>query len=102
MQARQVVSHVSAPHATCYLLLGLSGLGTRYRCSPPCREKCLERLVELWDTYSSPDWQWFEPQMTYDNARFSEALLRGGMAIGHDYAVEIARNSLDFLTAHSV
>ena len=100
VQARQAASLISAPHATCYLLLGLAGLA-RDTGVRPLVEKSVERLISLWDTYSSGDWQWFEPQMTYDNARFCEALLRGGLAIGNDYAVTIAKKSLDFLTAHS-
>ncbi len=98
--ARQAASSISAPHATCYLLLGLSGLA-RDTGVRPLVEKGVERLLSLWDTYSDNDWRWFEPQMTYDNARYCEALLRGGLAIGNDYAITVAKRSLDFVTAHS-
>ena len=39
--------------------------------------------------------------MTYDNARYCEALLRGGLALDHREAIAVAKQSLDFLTAHS-
>ncbi|MBV8066446.1 MAG: hypothetical protein JO113_00610 [Candidatus Eremiobacteraeota bacterium] len=31
---------------------------------------------------SDKNWQWFEPVMTYDNARLPEALMRAGQALG--------------------
>jgi len=61
----------------------------------------MDRLLALWQTYSEPDWLWFEPQMTYDNARYCEALLRAGIALGEEEAITVARTALDFLTENS-
>ncbi|HVA34139.1 MAG TPA: hypothetical protein VNG31_08335 [Candidatus Baltobacteraceae bacterium] len=38
-------------------------------------------LVESYDSASDADWGWFEPEMTYDNARLCEALIRAGHAL---------------------
>ncbi len=100
IQAREAARAVTAPHATCYLLLGLSDLA-RDTGVRPLVENCVARLLSLWDVYGKPDWHWFEPQVTYDNARYCEALLRGGIALDDRRAIEVARQSLDFLTEHS-
>ena len=100
IQAREAATQLHSPHAVCYLLLGLSGLA-RDTGVRPLVEKSVARLMSLWQTYSSKDWQWFEPQMTYDNARYCEALLRGGLALGDRAAIETAKVALDFVTAHS-
>ncbi|MBC8134959.1 MAG: hypothetical protein H8F28_03620 [Fibrella sp.] len=99
-RSRIAANSLTSPHATCYALLGLSDLaqdaGVR-----PLVEKCVDRLLTLWDTYSEPGWLWFEPQVTYDNARYCEALLRGGIVLGNHKAITVAREALDFLTEHS-
>ena len=67
-----------------YTVLGLSRLDAD-RLEPAARRR-LERLVEqLADAYertSAEDWCWFEDELTYDNARLSQALLAGGSALG--------------------
>jgi hypothetical protein len=39
-------------------------------------------IAEAFARESSPDWEWCEPAMTYDNARLPEALLRAGLMLG--------------------
>ena len=54
----------------------------------PTRSTLLERLVEqLADAYErtpSTEWHWFEDELSYDNARLSQALIAGGEALGRD------------------
>ena len=82
-----------------YAVLGLSRLDTD-RLEPGARRQ-LERLVEqLADAYErtcSEDWCWFEDELSYDNARLSQALLTGGSALGRPELTEIGLESLRWL-----
>jgi hypothetical protein len=42
------------------------------------------------------DWEWFEPMMTYDNARLPEALLRAGLTLRDDELVAIGLKTFAF------
>lgn len=44
----------------------------------------------------SPDWRWFEPELTYDNARLPEALLRIGTVLQDPTFVEAGLETLAF------
>lgn len=55
-------------------------------------------LVDLYDTNSREDWNWFEPTITYSNAKLSEALL-----LAYNYTKDrtyrkVGLSTLDFLT----
>ena len=43
------------------------------------------------------DWRWFEPVLTYDNARLAEALMRAGVTIGDKTMVADAIDALAWL-----
>lgn len=43
------------------------------------------------------DWQWFENELTYDNARLPEAILRAGLALRDDELVAIGLRTFGFL-----
>ncbi len=45
---------------------------------------------------SAPDWQWYQNEMTYDNARLAEAMLRAGFVLGDDEMVAVGLRSLRF------
>jgi len=45
---------------------------------------------------SGPGWDWFEDELTYDNARLPEALLRIGVALGDRPYVELGLRTLAF------
>jgi glycosyltransferase involved in cell wall biosynthesis len=82
-----------------YAVLGLSRLDAD-RLDLRAR-RLLERLVEqLADAYkrtASPDWCWFEDELTYDNARLSQALLCGADALDRPDLAEAALESLRWL-----
>jgi glycosyltransferase involved in cell wall biosynthesis len=67
-----------------YSVLGLSRLDAD-RLEPPAR-RLLERFVEqLGDAYrqnAGDGWDWFEDELSYDNARLSQALISGAKALG--------------------
>ncbi len=45
---------------------------------------------------AGPRWDWFENEMTYDNARLPEALLRIGVALGNENFIALGKRTLDF------
>ncbi len=79
-----------------YSVLGLSRLDPD-RLEPAAHQR-LERLVtQLADAYAqncSEDWCWFEDELTYDNARLSQALLTGAYALGRPELAEAGLESL--------
>ena len=60
--------------------------------------KHADSLVDLYETNYKPDWNWFEPTVTYSNAKLSEALL-----LAYNYTKDkryrkVGLETLDFLT----
>lgn len=82
-----------------YTVLGLSRLDAD-RLKPPAH-RLLEQLVEqLADAYRrtcSEDWCWFEDELSYDNARLSQALLAGANALDRPELAELGLESLRWL-----
>jgi glycosyltransferase involved in cell wall biosynthesis len=82
-----------------YTVLGLSRLDAD-RLDLRAR-RLLERLVEqLADAYRSTaadGWSWFEDELSYDNARLSQALISGGDALHRGDLTELGLESLRWL-----
>ncbi|HEV2591633.1 MAG TPA: glycosyltransferase [Gaiellaceae bacterium] len=82
-----------------YAVLGLSRLDAD-RLDPSARQ-LLERLVgQLADAYehtATAEWRWFEDELTYDNARLSQALLTGANALDRPDLAELGLDSLRWL-----
>jgi hypothetical protein len=56
-----------------------------------------EQLLDSYQRVSSSDWCWFEPYLTYVNARLSQALFLAYGIIGDERYLQIAKKSFDFL-----
>jgi glycosyltransferase involved in cell wall biosynthesis len=54
-------------------------------------------LVGLYRANASPDWQWFEPIATYDNAKLSHALILSGYWTSQGATLDIGLHSLRWL-----
>ena len=84
-----------------YAVLGLSRLDPD-RLDPDARQ-LLERLTDqLADAYrrtATEGWRWFEDELSYDNARLSQALVNGGAALGRDDLIQMGLESLGWLGA---
>jgi hypothetical protein len=66
-------------------------------------ELCREHLRPLAEAIKASylanrdaDWQWFENEMTYDNARLCEAMLRAGLALRDDEIIAIGLRTFNF------
>ncbi|MDD5369811.1 MAG: glycosyltransferase family 4 protein [Anaerolineaceae bacterium] len=56
-----------------------------------------QRLLDIYLSTSSPEWHWFENEVTYNNAILSHALLVGGHWLGRTDMVDAALESLEWL-----
>jgi len=62
------------------------------------RETLTCRLMELFDATAQPDWQWFEDELSYDNAKLAHALILSGRATGQHTVLERGLQALRWLT----
>jgi glycosyltransferase involved in cell wall biosynthesis len=80
-QAVPVVATFSSPRAWAFSLLGIHDF---LRGNPghsemeAWRKSLTDKLVRLWKSFATDDWHWFEPIVSYDNARLSQALILSG------------------------
>lgn len=83
-----------------FLILGLTSL---VRSEPGLihERELLERLagglVDIFAGFETEDWCWFEDNLTYDNARLPEALLKAGQLLDDEAMIAAGLKSLDWL-----
>ena len=96
------VADFTSPRAWSFTLLGIHEY---MRCFPDdpeagaMRRMLTGRLLNLWKEYSSESWPWFEPAVTYDNARFCQALILSGQWMPDGEAMEVGLRSLRWLAS---
>ena len=56
-----------------------------------------DNLMERRETHGSPLWDWFEPSLSYDNARIPQALIVAGMAMRRPDWLAAGISSLEWL-----
>jgi glycosyltransferase involved in cell wall biosynthesis len=62
------------------------------------RETLTCRLMELFEASAHSDWQWFEEELSYDNAKLAHALIVSGRATGQQAVLERGLQALRWLT----
>ena len=88
-----------SPRTAAYAILGLARLDPD-RLEPDARrllERLVGRLEADYERSASDTWRWFEDDLSYDNARLSQALIVGGEALGSEEAVAAGLESLSWL-----
>jgi hypothetical protein len=60
-------------------------------------EKLGDSLVQHFQDQTKGDWHWFEPHLTYDNARLPQALFVAYSLVKKIRFLEVAEESMDFL-----
>ncbi len=58
---------------------------------------CAEILQQAFLTHRKSGWVWFEPALSYDNARLPEALIRAGMALSDRHLIASGIEALSWL-----
>ncbi|MBU1431371.1 glycosyltransferase family 4 protein [Myxococcota bacterium] len=100
--ALPAVSSFEYPRAWVFTLIGIHEY-FRGHLTPPkindMRKILTKKLIELWEQNSSDDWPWFEPFLTYENARFCQALILSGQWMPSTKALDIGLTSLRWLTS---
>jgi len=96
------VENFTSPRAWNFTLLGIHEYKRRFpneEKSGLLRSELVERLIKLWNQHSSEEWLCFEPILSYDNARFSQALILSGESLRHEEARGIGFRSLRWLAS---
>lgn len=83
--ALPVTELFQSPRAWSFVLLGLDGycsVFTEHSGARHIRERLANQLLESLAAAETPDWEWFEDGLAYDNARLPQALLVTGRSSG--------------------
>jgi len=102
MKGLSAVERFTSPRSWNFALLGIDEFQRRFpneARTSALRSVLVERLLRLWNEYSSENWPWFEASLTYDNARFCQALILSGRAMHNEQALEIGLQSLRWLAS---
>lgn len=92
--------NTTSPRAWAFSLIGLHEYQRRLagaRTAADAREKLAERLFKLYCDQSAEDWPWFEPILSYSNAKLSHALILSGRGLKRDDMLEAGLRSLEWL-----
>ncbi len=92
---------MQAPRAKAYSIIGLYHLLQKFVGASQFRRLLVQfadDLVASYKTNHRDDWRWFEEVITYGNAKIPEALLRAYQVTQNEEYLEVALESLDFLT----
>jgi glycosyltransferase involved in cell wall biosynthesis len=58
-----------------------------------------DRLLGFYSGFATPEWRWFEPTLTYDNARLPQALIAAGHRLGNARMLLAGLDALDWYGA---
>ena len=98
--ALPAVATFSSPRAWAYALLGIEKYRHAFEGDRNVQETGKEiaaRLLGLFRRTDQPEWPWFEPRVTYCNARLPQALIASGSWIGDAAMMATGVRSLEWL-----
>jgi glycosyltransferase involved in cell wall biosynthesis len=89
---------LSSPRAVAFALLGLVRPDPKLLPETllQLRDHLARRLAEIYDAHATPDWPWFEPYLTYDNARLPQAMIAAGARLEDAGLLARGLRSLDW------
>ena len=93
-------SSFKSPRAKAFTILGLCYYYEAFPHDYNLFKNIMSLTKQLLNSYqraSSSDWCWFEPYLTYVNARLSQALFRAYAVTGDERFLHTAKESFDFL-----
>ena len=95
-----IVADLEAPRARAFAAFGgleLVHAERHHDLAHDMARQSAEQLMRLHDQHSREGWDWFEPSLTYENARLAEALIRTGHALGEPQMTERGLSALGWL-----
>jgi glycosyltransferase involved in cell wall biosynthesis len=95
------ILEIGAPRAKAYAIMGMYHLLQKFEGASQFKRLLIQLaddLVGLYKENHREDWHWFEDVVTYGNAKIPEALLRAYQVTQNEEYLEVALESLDFLT----
>ena len=99
-EAVAMLSQLTSPRAWAFGLLGINEYLLRLSGDSAVshmREVLMDRLLDVLDRASHPDWCWFEESLSYDNAKLPHALILSGRSTGQPKIVERGLDALRWL-----
>jgi hypothetical protein len=100
-QALPAITTFTSPRSWAFGLIGIHEYLRRLNGDSlvnQTRETLTARLMERFDAVSQPDWEWFEEELSYDNAKLCGALILTGQATGQQNVLDCGLQSLRWLT----
>jgi hypothetical protein len=90
----------NSPRAWAYTLLGIQEYLNSYpgdRDAQRVRGALAQRLLKMYESVCTPDWNWFEDVLAYGNARLPQAMLLVGAACPDEHMTSAGLEALDWL-----
>jgi len=100
-RSRSVMDEIHAPRAKAYTMTGLYEMlekGIDKDIFLPVFVRFADYLTGLYEENRQNDWEWFETEVTYGNAKMCEALMLAYKLTGERKYREVGLETLDFLT----
>jgi hypothetical protein len=100
-QAAPRIAELKTIRGKAYAIIGMYHLLERFEGASQFRRlltQLADDLVNLYKENRDENWHWFEDAMTYGNAKIPEALLRSYQMIQNEEYLNVALESLDFIT----
>ena len=101
-QSLPTVRDFTSPRAWAFTLLGLEAFrnsADRNACFVDIQHLLASRLLSILSTVATPDWQWFENELAYDNARLPQALIVTGECTATPAYTAVGLRALRWLTS---
>jgi glycosyltransferase involved in cell wall biosynthesis len=98
--ALPAVAEFTSPRAWAFGLIGIHEYLRRLRGDSlvnQTRDTLTSRLMDLFERSATPDWRWFEEELSYDNAKLAHALILSGRATGQPKVFECGLQALRWL-----
>ena len=99
-EALPLAGELKAPRAIAFATLGMAAVLDARPDHPRCRD-LLQSSLALFKAMrreaARPDWPWFEPGLTYDNARLPQAMIEAARILGDRDAIAAALAALRWL-----
>jgi glycosyltransferase involved in cell wall biosynthesis len=91
-----------SPRAWAFALLGIHEYLRHFPGSEQldlARSTLTGKIIHRWEETATDDWPWFEPRVTYENARLCQALILSGQWMPDKKALSIGLDSLRWLVS---